>query len=110
MRIGVPPEILILMDTDRGALKDEPTFRKQTDRSVLNFIRLLEGSQLFIPEEDFWKLYDRTGSWVRPLWHTADAICRTKIISLRPVENQEVHLCARRVAVLTDCRRLAFFD
>jgi hypothetical protein len=55
------------MDTVRDALKGEPTFGDETDPSVLNFIRLLEGSELFIPEEDFWKFYELIPSWSRPL-------------------------------------------
>jgi hypothetical protein len=66
-KIGVPPDIILLMNTNRGALKSVPTFGDQTDPSVLNFIRLLEGSKLFIPEEDFWKFYELIPSSSGPL-------------------------------------------
>jgi len=65
-KIVVPPEIILLMNTTRGALKSEPTFGDQSDPSVLNFIRLLEASELLIPEEDFWKLYDRQSHSLPP--------------------------------------------
>jgi hypothetical protein len=65
-KIGVPPEIVISMETSRGALKAKPTFRDQSDPSVLNFIRLLGGSELLIPEEDVWKLCAWSGPYLPP--------------------------------------------